>query len=134
MDYYSFDIIGNIERIGDHAMNFADYIKYIVAQDIEFSDRAMGEITQMQEYSQKAMDLLVGDKRAEAQQLLVDVSKAEQKMDDLTENYRNAQMDRMKTTTCSPEASIVYAQMLTDFERIGDHLLNIAQEFAKMYP
>ncbi|MBR5805765.1 MAG: Na/Pi cotransporter family protein [Oscillospiraceae bacterium] len=129
-----FDIIGNIERIGDHAMNFADYIKYIVAQDIEFSDRAMGEITQMQEYSQKAMDLLVGDKRAEAQQLLVDVSKAEQKMDDLTENYRNAQMDRMKTTTCSPEASIVYAQMLTDFERIGDHLLNIAQEFAKMYP
>ena len=129
-----FDIIGNIERIGDHAMNFADYIKYIVAQDIEFSDRAMGEITQMQEYSQKAMDLLVGDKRTEAQQLLVDVSKAEQKMDDLTENYRNAQMDRMKTTTCSPEASIVYAQMLTDFERIGDHLLNIAQEFAKMYP
>ena len=129
-----FDIIGNIERIGDHAMNFADYIKYIVAQDIEFSDRAMGEITQMQGYSQKAMDLLVGDKRAEAQQLLVDVSKAEQKMDDLTENYRNAQMDRMKTTTCSPEASIVYAQMLTDFERIGDHLLNIAQEFAKMYP
>ena len=129
-----FDIIGNIERIGDHAMNFADYIKYIVAQDIEFSDRAMGEITQMQEYSQKAMDLLVGDKRAEAQQLLVDVSKAEQKMDDLTENYRNAQMDRMRTTTCSPEASIVYAQMLTDFERIGDHLLNIAQEFAKMYP
>ena len=129
-----FDIIGNIERIGDHAMNFADYIKYIVAQDIEFSDRAMGEITQMQEYSQKAMDLLVGDKRTEAQQLLVAVSKAEQKMDDLTENYRNAQMDRMKTTTCSPEASIIYAQMLTDFERIGDHLLNIAQEFAKMYP
>ena len=129
-----FDIIGNIERIGDHAMNFADYVKFIVSQNIEFSDRAMGEITQMQEYSQKAMDLLVGDKRGEAQQLLVDVSKAEQKMDDLTENYRNAQMDRMKTTTCSPEASIVYAQMLTDFERIGDHLLNIAQEFAKMYP
>jgi phosphate:Na+ symporter len=42
-------------------------------------------------------------------------------------------MERMKTTTCSPEASIIYAQMLTDFERIGDHLLNIAEEFAKMY-
>ena len=128
-----FDIIGNIERIGDHAMNFADYVKMIVAQNVEFSDRAMGEIAQMQEYSQRAMELLVGDKRGEAQQLLVSVSKAEQKMDDLTENYRNAQMERMKTTTCSPEASIVYSQMLTDFERIGDHLLNIAEEFAKMY-
>ncbi|MBQ6850463.1 MAG: Na/Pi cotransporter family protein [Oscillospiraceae bacterium] len=129
-----FGIIGNIERIGDHAMNFADYVKFIVNQNIEFSERAMGEIAQMQEYSHKAMDLLVGDKRGEAHQLLVDVSKVEQKMDDMTETYRNAQMDRMKTTTCSPEASIVYAQMLTDFERIGDHLLNIAQEFARMYP
>ncbi|MBR6609923.1 MAG: Na/Pi cotransporter family protein [Oscillospiraceae bacterium] len=129
-----FGIIGNIERIGDHAMNFADYVKFIVSQNIEFSERAMGEIAQMQEYSHKAMDLLVGDKRGEAHQLLVDVSKVEQKMDDMTETYRNAQMDRMKTTTCSPEASIVYAQMLTDFERIGDHLLNIAQEFARMYP
>ena len=115
-------------------MNFADYVKFIVSQNIEFSERAMGEIAQMQEYSHKAMDLLVGDKRGEAHQLLVDVSKVEQKMDDMTETYRNAQMDRMKTTTCSPEASIVYAQMLTDFERIGDHLLNIAQEFARMYP
>ncbi len=129
-----FDIIGNIERIGDHAMNFADYVKSIVSQNIEFSERAMGEIAQMQEYSHKAMDLLVGDKRGEAHQLLVNVSKVEQKMDDMTETYRNAQMDRMKTTSCSPEASIIYSQMLTDFERIGDHLLNIAQEFARMYP
>ena len=128
-----FDIIGNIERIGDHAMNLADYVKFTVNQNISFSDRAMGEIKLMQDVSAKAMELLVGDKRREAQELLVKVSKAEQKMDDMTEAYRTAQMERMKTTTCSPEASIIYAQMLTDFERIGDHLLNIAEEFAKMY-
>ena len=128
-----FDIIGNIERIGDHAMNLADHVKFTVNQNISFSDRAMGEIKLMQDVSEKAMELIVGDKRREAQELLVKVSKAEQKMDDMTESYRTAQMERMKTTTCSPEASIIYAQMLTDFERIGDHLLNIAEEFAKMY-
>ena len=128
-----FDIIGNIERIGDHAMNLADHVKFTVNQNISFSDRAMGEIKLMQDVSEKAMELIVGDKRREAQELLVKVSKAEQKMDDMTEAYRTAQMERMKTTTCSPEASIIYAQMLTDFERIGDHLLNIAEEFAKMY-
>lgn len=129
-----FGIIGNIERIGDHAMNFADYVKFIINQDIAFSDRAMGEIDLMQSVSQQAMDLLVGDKRDVSRQLLTDVAKAEQKMDDMTDAYRTAQMDRMKTTTCSPEASVIYAQMLTDFERIGDHLLNIAQEFSRMYP
>ena len=128
-----FDIIGNIERIGDHAMNLADHVKFTVNQNISFSDRAMGEIKLMQDVSEKSMELIVGDKRREAQELLVKVSKAEQKMDDMTESYRTAQMERMKTTTCSPEASIIYAQMLTDFERIGDHLLNIAEEFAKMY-
>ena len=128
-----FDIIGNIERIGDHAMNLADHVKFTVNQNISFSDRAMGEIKLMQDVSEKAMELIVGDKRREAQELLVKVSKAEQKMDDMTESYRTAQMERMKTTSCSPEASIIYAQMLTDFERIGDHLLNIAEEFAKMY-
>lgn len=129
-----FGIIGNIERIGDHAMNFADYVKFIINQDIAFSDRAMGEIDLMQSVSRQAMDLLVGDKRDVSRQLLTDVAKAEQKMDDMTDAYRTAQMDRMKTTTCSPEASVIYAQMLTDFERIGDHLLNIAQEFSRMYP
>ena len=128
-----FDIIGNIERIGDHAMNLADHVKFTVNQNISFSDRAMGEIKLMQDVSAKAMELMIGDKRLEARELLVKVSKAEQKMDDMTESYRTAQMERMKTTTCSPEASIIYAQMLTDFERIGDHLLNIAEEFAKMY-
>ena len=51
----------------------------------------------------------------------------------MTDVYRMAQMNRMKTTSCEPEASIIYAQMLTDFERIGDHLLNIAEDYAKMY-
>ena len=106
-----FGIIGNIERIGDHAMNFADYVKFIINQDIAFSDRAMGEIDLMQAVSQQAMDLLVGDKRDVSRQLLTDVAKAEQKMDDMTDAYRTAQMDRMKTTTCSPEATIAAAPM-----------------------
>ena len=53
--------------------------------------------------------------------------------DHFTFLLRIAQLNRMKTTTCAPEASIIYAQMLTDFERIGDHLLNIAEDYAKMY-
>ena len=129
-----FRIVGNIERIGDHATNFAEYTKFFISKNERLSDRAQGEVVVMKQTTLDAMSLLEGDRREDAASMLASVSRAEQEIDDMTDNYRNAQMDRMKTTTCSPEASVVYAEMLTDFERIGDHLLNISEEFARMYP
>ena len=129
-----FRIVGNIERIGDHATNFADYTKFFLSKNERLSDRAQGEVVIMKQTTLDAMSLLEGDRREDAASMLASVSRAEQEIDDMTDSYRNAQMDRMKTTTCSPEASVVYAEMLTDFERIGDHLLNISEEFARMYP
>ena len=46
----------------------------------------------------------------------------------MTEDYRQKQMVRMQKGTCSEEGCIIYSEMLTDFERIGDHILNIGQE------
>ncbi|MBQ8605061.1 MAG: Na/Pi cotransporter family protein [Oscillospiraceae bacterium] len=129
-----FRIVGNIERIGDHATNFADYTKFFLSKGETLSERATGEVVEMKNTTLSAMALLEGDRRDDAAVMLTSVARAEEEIDDMTDQYRTAQMDRMKTTTCSPEASVVYAEMLTDFERIGDHLLNIAEEFAKMYP
>ena len=129
-----FRIVSNIERIGDHATNFADYTKFFINRNETLSDRATGEVVEMKKTALSAMSLLEGDRRDDAATMLTSVARAEQEIDDMTDEYRNAQMDRMRTTTCSPEASVIYAEMLTDFERIGDHLLNIAEEFAKMYP
>jgi len=129
-----FRIVGNIERIGDHATNFADYTKFFLSKGETLSERATGEVVEMKNTTLSAMALLEGDRRDDAAVMLTSVARAEQEMDDMTDEYRTAQMDRMKTTTCSPEASVIYAEMLTDFERIGDHLLNIAEEFVKMYP
>ena len=129
-----FRIVGNIERIGDHAKNYMDYTKFFLSKNERLSDRAQGEVAIMKQKTLEAMALLEGDRRDDAATMLANVARAEDEIDNITDDYRNAQMDRMRTTTCSPEASVVYAEMLTDFERIGDHLLNIAEDFAKMYP
>ena len=126
-------IVGNIERIGDHATNFADYQKYFANRNIGLSERAIGEVEIMKAKTLKAMEYLEGDKRDSAPEVLTAVQHAEQEMDDMTDSYRDAQLERMKNTSCSPEASVIYSEMLTDFERIGDHLLNIAEEYAGMY-
>lgn len=55
----------------------------------------------------------------------------EQKIDDMTDSFRRGQLQRMKEGTCNQEACILYSELLTDFERIGDHVLNIAEELTK---
>ena len=47
-------------------------------------------------------------------------------------NMHRKMIGRMMRGDCPAQASILYSEMLTDFERIGDHALNIAEEYAKM--
>ena len=56
----------------------------------------------------------------------------EQQIDDTTAQYRTNQITRIKKGSCDIETSILYSEMLTDYERIGDHLLNIAQAYAQI--
>ena len=42
------------------------------------------------------------------------------------------QIERMKSGSCNAEAGILFSELLTDFERIGDHVLNIAEQYQNM--
>ncbi len=125
-----FKISGDIERIGDHAVNIFEYTALLEGKGISFSDHARGEIEEMKRQSVEAMDLVVGLDDMSYEQLCT-VSDAEQRIDDETEAYRKNQMDRMKSGACSGEACVIYSELLTDFERIGDHILNIAQGLSR---
>ncbi|MBP1570657.1 MAG: Na/Pi cotransporter family protein [Oscillospiraceae bacterium] len=128
-----FRIVGNIERIGDHAMNFSGYVKYLTGHGMSFSERALSEIQKMKEVCMNSITAFDGDMRLYNIETLTEIAQVEQKLDDMTDKYRKAQIERMKTTSCAPEASVIYSEMLTDIERIGDHMLNIAEQFAQMY-
>ena len=60
------------------------------------------------------------------------IAAMEQKIDDLTEQYRNNMYERIQAGVCSDEGSILFSEMLTDFERIGDHALNISNQIVKI--
>ena len=125
-----FAISGNIERIGDHADNLAGYTRMLVAEDISFSPFAQEEVRQMRDISIRAVSALLSSD-AGSTEWLTQVAQMEQKIDDMTADFRRDQLVRMRDGTCSDEACILYSELLTDFERIGDHVLNIAQELEK---
>ena len=124
-----FKITGNIERIGDHAMNICEYTQMMKEKHIRFSEEAQEELRSMESVCLETMDLLEQE-AIHPTEWLTKVSALEQRIDDMTEEYRRRQLERMKQGSCSDEGCIIFSELLTDFERIGDHALNIAQERA----
>ena len=88
------------------------------------------EIDEMQKVCIKALDFLneIHHNQEDNNQDVKAIEKIEQQIDDMTDDYRQKQLIRMQKGTCSEEGCIIYSEMLTDFERIGDHILNIGQE------
>jgi phosphate:Na+ symporter len=122
-----FTISGNIERIGDHADNLAGYTRLLVGKDVEFSEMDQDEIGAMRDTCLAAISELLHHQVSDPVWLL-DMEEMEQRFDDMTALYRRNQLQRMKAGEGgTQEACILYTELLTDFERIGDHVLNIAQ-------
>lgn len=124
-----FKISGNLERIGDHAVNICEYTQLLEQKHIGFSQKAKAEIQSMRETSLEAIRSL-GDMSRVDENALKTIEGFEQKIDDMTLDYRQNQMVRLREGACSDEACTLYSEMLTDFERIGDHILNIGQKLA----
>ena len=126
-----FKITGNAERIGDHALNIGGYIQVIENKNVVFSEQAKEEIRKMQSVCHEALEMVL-NKTDDTSKWLSKIATMEQEIDDMTESYRESHIERMKRGECSEEACILYSEMLTDFERIGDHVLNIGQAYSKM--
>lgn len=126
-----FLITGNAERIGDHALNISGYVNTIKNKSIHFSEQAIDELRQMQEITKKAIDSVL-KREGDMAEWLSDISAMEQQIDDMTVKYRESHLERMRQGLCSEEACVLYSELLTDFERIGDHVLNIAQAYTKI--
>ena len=130
-----FLITGNAERIGDHALNIAGYVNVITEKNITFSEKARYEIEQMQKVTEKAVEKVLKPREEveDVEEWLCRIAAMEQQIDDMTNTYRDSHLKRMRKGECSDEACILFSELLTDFERIGDHLLNIGQAYSKIY-
>lgn len=126
--YYA--IVGNIERIGDHANNINNYVGMMKDKNIVFSAEALSQLGAMKAVSLEAIERL--EDASQPGSLVPDVSALEEAMDDMTVIFREQHVARMKAGTCGEDATILFSELLTDFERIGDHALNIAQQLTKL--
>lgn len=121
-----FGTIHDIERVGDHADNLAELVLYRVENKLDFSESAESELRMLHErvlksYREALLALQTGDVQVARR-----VVEREGEIDHVQKSLRTSHIARMNRQQCSSGSGVIFLDILTNLERIGDHASKIA--------
>ncbi|MBJ8052413.1 Na/Pi cotransporter family protein [Bacillus cereus] len=119
-------VVGDIERVGDHVENLVELVDFQISNRVSLSDEALAELNEMLELTistlQDAINALTNFDTELAQTVIA----KERKIDQMERVLRKRHVLRLNERSCSGDASIIFVDMVSNLERIGDHAVNIA--------
>lgn len=122
------DTVRDIERIGDHFENIIELTEYQISNKITLTERALEDLHSMFDLAiltvKQAVKALDEMDREEA---LIVIQKEDQ-IDKLERSFRKSHIIRMNKGLCTGSAGIVFVDIISNLERVGDHAANIAEE------
>ncbi|MGN1343170.1 MAG: Na/Pi cotransporter family protein [Traorella sp.] len=118
----------DIERIGDHAYNIIQHSQ-TNHECIKKASFIQEEIQKCQKYLNQSFDIIMSSDFNEYSQKQIEM--IEDKIDELTTNYRKNQIQRCSEGSVDALDTVYYSQIMTDIERVSDHMLNISEELNK---
>ncbi len=120
------DTVINLERIGDHIENIMELVDNQIHNKVKFSESALKDLEEMFELTvstlQQAIHALENDDIEQARAVL----KKEIQIDKMERDLRKQHIRRLNENQCTGTAGIVYVDIVSNLERIGDHAVNIA--------
>ncbi len=119
-------IIGDLERISDHAVNLVDSAEEMRNKEITFSEDACTELSNLTKATEEILELSRSAFINNDMQAAATVEPLEQVIDNLKELMRNNHTMRLQQGACSIETGFVWSDILTNLERTSDHCSNIA--------
>ncbi len=121
-----FRVVSDIERLGDHAENIAEYTTLAVNERAKFSEDALEELKTIAGKTVSCVNLAFETYFGGKHNLLSEVSLIEEEVDDLQESLVENHIKRLKDNKCDPRGGIIFTDLTTDLERCSDHAINIA--------
>ena len=121
-------IIGDLERIADHAINIGQASRELRDKNLSLSEDAIKEMDSMLNAVKECVDLSLLAFEKDDLAIALKVPPLEEVIDELKAILRANHIDRVKRRQCSIEAGFIWSDLLTNLERVGDHCNNIATE------
>ena len=118
--------IGDIERIGDYAVNTLYVSKEMNEKELKFSDKAIEELKVLTSAVKEIMELTVTSFDTNNSKIAEKVEPLEQVIDGLVAEIKNRHIERLQEGSCTIELGMMLSDLLNNFERISDHCSNIA--------
>lgn len=125
-------MIGDFERISDHAVNIVDSADEIKDKGLEFSEKAVGELTVMYNAINEIIQITEAAFIGQDEKKAFVVEPLEQVVDDLKEQIRVRHIRRLQKEECTMEHGFVLSDILTNLERVSDHCSNVASCIIEM--
>ena len=119
-------IIGDFERISDHAVNILESAEEIREKKMNFSDEAKAELSAMIGAVNEILDLALSAFRSNDLDIAVRVEPLEQVIDHLKDYLKNQHINRLRRAECTIELGFVLTDLTTNLERVADHCSNVA--------
>lgn len=119
--------VKDFERIGDHAVNIAELAQARIDENLPFSEYALKELERMysivfQAYK-NALDALREEDKEKARRVI----EVEPLIDQMEKKLRASHMERLNKGICYPSSGVIFLDIISNLERIGDHATNIAE-------
>lgn len=123
----TFHVINDIERVGDHAENIADLAIEKKKKKLKYSKDALDELDQIYSSVMDALNISITSYVTRDIDKAKSILNVEDLIDSYQKDYRERHIQRLYDGKCNAYEGAIFLDLITDFERIGDHCTNIAQ-------
>ena len=122
------DIVRDVERIGDHFENILELIEYRISNKVKLTPQAYDDLNNMFNLTIETVKQSLEAYKKMDIDLARSVMEKEEQIDSMERQYRKSHIIRLNEGLCTGLAGIVFVDIISNLERIGDHAVNIAQE------
>lgn len=119
-------LIGDFERISDHAVNIMEAAKEMNTKGLAFSDMAKEELKVFSRALKDIINITMQVFEDEDKELAVAVEPLEEVIDYLNEKLKKRHIERLREGICTIELGFIFSDIKTNYERVADHCSNIA--------